>query len=102
MLAHKAVPEGRLAAEVIAGKKHYFDPMCIPSVAYTDPEVAWTGVTEIEAKAKGIKTDGQKLGGQLDTVGSDNGDTDGDEAERAAMIAAGGNAGNKYRIPAKA
>ncbi len=50
MLAHKAVPEGRLAAEVIAGKKHYFDPKCIPSVAYTDPEIAWTGVTEKEAK----------------------------------------------------
>jgi len=55
MLAHKAIPEGRVAAEVIAGKKHYFDPTCIPSVAYTDPEVAWVGVTENEAKAKGIK-----------------------------------------------
>lgn len=50
MLAHKAVPEGRVAAEVIAGKKHYFDPACIPNVAYTDPEVAWVGVTEAEAK----------------------------------------------------
>jgi dihydrolipoamide dehydrogenase len=39
---------------VIAGKKHYFDPKCIPSVAYTDPEIAWVGLTEIEAKAKGI------------------------------------------------
>jgi len=55
MLAHKAMPEGRVAAEVIAGLKHYFDPRCIPSVAYTDPEVAWTGITENEAKAKGIK-----------------------------------------------
>jgi len=55
MLAHKAIPEGRVAAEVIAGKKHYFDPKCIPSVAYTDPEVAWVGITENEAKAKGIK-----------------------------------------------
>jgi dihydrolipoamide dehydrogenase len=54
MLAHKAVPEGRLAAEVIAGKKHYFEPRCIPSVAYTDPEVAWTGLTETEAKNKGM------------------------------------------------
>lgn len=54
MLAHKAMPEGRIAAEVIAGLKHYFDPRCIPSVAYTDPEVAWVGVTENEAKAKGI------------------------------------------------
>ena len=55
MLAHKASSEGRLAAEVIAGKNHYFDAKCIPSVAYTDPEVAWVGVTENEAKQKGIK-----------------------------------------------
>lgn len=55
MLAHKAIPEGRVAAEVIAGLKHYFDPKCIPSVAYTDPEIAWVGMTENEAKAKGIK-----------------------------------------------
>lgn len=55
MLAHKAMPEGRVAAEVIAGEKHYFDPKCIASVAYTDPEVAWVGMTENEAKAKGIK-----------------------------------------------
>ncbi|WP_115090870.1 dihydrolipoyl dehydrogenase family protein, partial [Legionella worsleiensis] len=41
MLAHKAIPEGKVAAEVIAGKKHYFEPECIPSVAYTDPELAW-------------------------------------------------------------
>lgn len=54
MLAHKALPEGRIAAEVIAGLKHYFDPRCIPSVAYTDPEVAWVGITENEAKAKGV------------------------------------------------
>lgn len=54
MLAHKAIPEGRVAAEVIAGKKHFFDPKCIPSVAYTDPELAWTGLTEKEAKAQGI------------------------------------------------
>lgn len=55
MLAHKAIPEGRVAAEVISGLKHYFDPKCIPSVAYTDPEIAWVGVTENEAKANGIK-----------------------------------------------
>lgn len=55
MLAHKASAEGRLAAEVIAGKKHYFDAKCIPSVAYTDPEIAWVGVTETQAKAQGIK-----------------------------------------------
>ncbi|MBX3709045.1 MAG: dihydrolipoyl dehydrogenase [Gammaproteobacteria bacterium] len=55
MLAHKAMPEGRIAAEVIAGLKHYFDAKCIASVAYTDPEIAWVGVTETEAKSKGIK-----------------------------------------------
>lgn len=54
MLAHKAIPEGKVAAEVICGMKHYFDPKCIPSVAYTDPEIAWVGVTEREAKAQGI------------------------------------------------
>lgn len=54
MLAHKAVPEGRLAAEVIAGEKHYFEPKCIPAVAYTDPEVAWAGLTEIQAKEQGL------------------------------------------------
>ncbi|EKD53912.1 MAG: hypothetical protein ACD_60C00141G0001 [uncultured bacterium] len=55
MLAHKAMAEARTAAEVIAGMKRYFDPKCIPSVAYTDPEVAWVGLTENEAKAKGIQ-----------------------------------------------
>lgn len=53
MLAHKAIPEGRLAAEVIAGEKHFFDAQCIPSVAYTDPEVAWVGLMEADAKEKG-------------------------------------------------
>jgi dihydrolipoamide dehydrogenase len=63
MLAHKAVHEGHVAAEVCAGellgddklKKSQFDARVIPSVAYTDPEVAWVGMTEDEAKAKGIK-----------------------------------------------
>lgn len=54
MLAHKAVAEGRVAAEVIAGKKHFFEPRCIPSVAYTDPEITWVGLTEILAKEKNI------------------------------------------------
>ncbi|MDA7427407.1 dihydrolipoyl dehydrogenase [Primorskyibacter aestuariivivens] len=54
MLAHKAVHEGKVAAEVAAGHKRHFDARLIPSVAYTDPEVAWCGVTETEAKAKGI------------------------------------------------
>ena len=55
MLAHKAVHEAHVAAEAAAGHKAYFDAKVIPSVAYTDPEVAWVGVTEDEAKAKGIK-----------------------------------------------
>ncbi|MDX1268268.1 MAG: NAD(P)/FAD-dependent oxidoreductase, partial [Oceanisphaera sp.] len=54
MLAHKGVHEGHVAAEVIAGMKHYFDPKVIPSIAYTEPEVAWVGVTEKEAKEKGL------------------------------------------------
>lgn len=54
MLAHKAIPEGRLAAEVIAGKKYFFTPKTIPAVAYTDPEIAWTGITEKEAKENGL------------------------------------------------
>jgi dihydrolipoamide dehydrogenase len=54
MLAHKATNEAKVAAEVIAGHKVAFDAMTIPSVAYTDPEIAWMGVTENEAKAKGI------------------------------------------------
>ncbi|WP_298443184.1 dihydrolipoyl dehydrogenase [uncultured Ferrimonas sp.] len=54
MLAHKGVHEGHVAAEVIAGKKHYFDPKVIPSIAYTDPEIAWVGLTEKEAKEQGI------------------------------------------------
>ncbi len=55
MLAHKATHEGKVAAEVIAGLKSYFEPMTIPSVAYTDPEVAWMGLNEIEAKAQGVE-----------------------------------------------
>ncbi len=54
MLAHKAVAEARVAAEVIAGQKHFFEPKVIPSVAYTDPEVAWVGVTEQQAKEQGL------------------------------------------------
>jgi dihydrolipoamide dehydrogenase len=55
MLAHKAVHEAHVAAEVAAGQKAAFDARVIPSVAYTDPEVAWVGLTEDEAKARGIK-----------------------------------------------
>jgi dihydrolipoamide dehydrogenase len=54
MLAHKAMHEGRVAAEVAAGKASYFDAKVIPSVAYTDPEVAWGGLTENEARAAGL------------------------------------------------
>ena len=55
MLAHKATHEGKVAAEVIAGHKVAFDARVIPSVAYTDPEVAWVGLTETEAAAQGIE-----------------------------------------------
>jgi dihydrolipoamide dehydrogenase len=54
MLAHKAVHEAKVAAEVISGIKSAFDPMTIPSVAYTDPEIAWMGMTETEAKAQKV------------------------------------------------
>jgi dihydrolipoamide dehydrogenase len=54
MLAHKAVHEGHVAAEVVAGQKVAFNARVIPSVAYTDPEIAWVGLTEDEAKAQGI------------------------------------------------
>jgi dihydrolipoamide dehydrogenase len=54
MLAHKATHEGHVAAEVAAGKASYFDARVIPSVAYTDPEIAWVGTTETEAKAPGV------------------------------------------------
>jgi dihydrolipoamide dehydrogenase len=54
LLAHKAMHEAKVAAEVAAGEKRAFDVRAIPSVAYTDPEVAWVGLTETEAKAKGI------------------------------------------------
>ncbi|HMA89260.1 MAG TPA: dihydrolipoyl dehydrogenase [Burkholderiales bacterium] len=55
MLAHKAVHEGHVAAEVAAGRKSHFDARVIPSVAYTDPEIAWVGLTEEEAKKSGVK-----------------------------------------------
>src|SRR5262249_6640863 len=57
MLAHKATHEGHVAAEAAAGQKSFFDARVIPSVAYTDPEIAWVGVTEDEAKATGIKVE---------------------------------------------
>lgn len=57
MLAHKASAEGKVAVEAIAGHKVAFEPAVIPGVVYTDPEVAWAGITEIEAKEKGIKVE---------------------------------------------
>ncbi|WP_050820582.1 dihydrolipoyl dehydrogenase, partial [Bordetella pertussis] len=57
MLAHKAVHEGHVAAEAAHGEKSYFDARVIPSVAYTDPEVAWVGLTEDEAKKQGVKVE---------------------------------------------
>jgi dihydrolipoamide dehydrogenase len=54
MLAHKATHEGRTAAEVIAGRKAAFEPAAIPAVVFTDPEIAWAGLTESEAKSRGI------------------------------------------------
>ena len=57
MLAHKGVHEGHVAAEVISGLNHYFDPKVIPSIAYTEPEIAWVGVTEKEAKEQGLNVE---------------------------------------------
>ncbi len=57
MLAHKATHEGKVAAEVCAGHEAGFDALAIPSVAYTDPEVAWTGLTETEARERGVELD---------------------------------------------
>jgi dihydrolipoamide dehydrogenase len=55
MLAHKASHEARVAVEVIAGHKAVFEPAAIPAVVFTDPELAWAGITEAEAQAKGIE-----------------------------------------------
>ncbi|QNS01924.1 MAG: dihydrolipoyl dehydrogenase [Buchnera aphidicola (Pentalonia nigronervosa)] len=54
MLAHKGMHQGHIAAEVISGRNHYFEPKVIPSIAYTEPEIAWVGVSENEAKKKNI------------------------------------------------
>ncbi|MCU4137012.1 dihydrolipoyl dehydrogenase [Buchnera aphidicola (Sitobion miscanthi)] len=54
MLAHKGVHEGHIAAEVISGKQHYFEPKVIPSIAYTEPEIAWVGLNETQAKKDNI------------------------------------------------
>lgn len=57
MLAHKGIHEGHIAAEVICEKKHYFEPRVIPSIAYTEPEIAWVGLNEKEAKKQNIDYD---------------------------------------------
>jgi len=57
LLAHKATHEGKVAAQAASGEKSHFDALAIPSVAYTDPEIAWTGVTETEAKEQGLEFD---------------------------------------------
>lgn len=61
MLAHKATHEAKVAAEVAAGERSAFDARTIPSVAYTDPEIAWVGLTETDAKAEGIKFEKTKI-----------------------------------------
>jgi dihydrolipoamide dehydrogenase len=61
MLAHKAMHEGKVAAEVIAGENVAFDPATIPAVAYTDPEVAWMGLTETKASEDGTEVDVAKI-----------------------------------------
>jgi len=79
MLAHKATHEARVAAEVAAGEKSYFDARTIPSVAYTDPEIAWVGLTETEAKEKGIEYGAAKIpwaaSGRALSLGRDEGFT---------------------------
>ena len=79
MLAHKATHEAKVAAETIAGHKAAFDAMTIPSVAYTDPEVAWMGLTETDAKKQGIEYDKASFpwaaSGRALAVGRDEGST---------------------------
>jgi len=79
MLAHKATHEGKVAAEVCAGEKRYFDARVIPSVAYTDPEVAWVGLTEEQAKKDGVAYDVGKFpwaaSGRSLSIGRDEGFT---------------------------
>ena len=79
MLAHKATHEGKVAAEVAAGEKSYFDARVIPGVAYTDPEIAWVGVTETEAKADGLAVETGKFpwaaSGRSLSIGRDEGMT---------------------------
>ncbi len=79
MLAHKAYAEAKVAAEVVAGRKAVFDPRAIPAVVFTDPEIAWCGLTETEARAQKIKVKTAKMpwrgNGRTLTLGRDDGMT---------------------------
>jgi dihydrolipoamide dehydrogenase len=79
MLAHKASHEGRVAVEVIAGHKIAFEPKAIPAVVFTDPEIAWAGLTEIQAREKEIKYEAVKFpwaaSGRATTIGRSDGVT---------------------------
>ncbi len=79
MLAHKASHEGRTAVEVIHGKKVAFEPLAIPAVVFTDPEIAWAGLTETQAKEKNIKFEIAKFpwtaSGRATTLGRSDGIT---------------------------
>ena len=79
MLAHKASHEGRTAVEVIYGKKVTFEPLAIPAVVFTDPEIAWAGLTEIQAKEQNIKYETAKFpwaaSGRATTLGRSDGVT---------------------------
>ena len=79
MLAHKASHEGRVAVEVIAGHKVAFEPKAIPAVVFTDPEIAWAGYTETQAKEKNIKYEIAKFpwgaSGRATTLGRSDGVT---------------------------
>jgi dihydrolipoamide dehydrogenase len=102
MLAHKATHEGKVAAEVAAGEKSYFDARCIPSVAYTDPEVAWVGLTETEARERGVDFDKTSIpwaaSGRALALGRDEGFTkllfDSDSGRIVGGAAVGPNAGD--------
>ena len=101
MLAHKASHEGKLAAEVAHGEKRAFDARVIPSVAYTDPEVAWVGVTETDAKAKKIEIEKSMFpwaaSGRSLSLGRDDGFTKLSSTRTRTVSSAAGSSG---RMPA--
>ena len=77
MLAHKATHEGRVVAQVLAGKNRVFEPNAIPAVVFTDPEIAWCGLTETEARERGIDVTVTRFpwaaSGRATTLGRDDG-----------------------------